>query len=95
MAQKYASFVVQVEARNELYESEASLRKRCERIVEQIWRHVDDVIDARVVGDGLICEFCGHQWTEQNPRYNGGCCKQDDAQATAQDRLAVYGPEGA
>jgi len=50
----------------------------CEKIVEQVRRHVDDVASVYVVSDDAsVCEFCGRRWTEDDALYNGGCCDED------------------
>lgn len=52
---------------------------RCEEMVEQIRRHVDNVRDARVVEETeAFCAYCGSEWTEAGDAYNGGCCDEDD-----------------
>jgi hypothetical protein len=52
---------------------------RCEEMIEQIKRHVDDVDSAYVEFDQeFVCEFCGRDWTEDSDTYNGGCCDKDE-----------------
>lgn len=66
----------------------ADEQEACEKIVEQVRRHVDDVSSVRVVSDDAsACEFCGRRWTEDDARYNGGCCDKD--QELEDQRLAA------
>lgn len=61
----------------------------CDRIVDDIKRHVDDVGSVEVEYDqSYACEFCGNVWTEESTAYNGGCC--DDDEEAEQDRQAVF-----
>lgn len=78
-------------------EAEARIAKemqdRCEEIVSQIKRHVDQIAYAGVEFDRPdVCGHCGHAWTESDPNYNGGCCQKDQDDEDA--RLALVG-EGA
>lgn len=54
-------------------------RLRCEEIVSDIGRHVDNVGSATVESEvEFVCGFCGSGWTEdaESP-HNGGCCGKD------------------
>lgn len=60
------------ERRLELY------RERCQEIVEQLERHVDNVGSASVQAEAEdVCEHCGAGWTEATDIHNGGCCDAD------------------
>lgn len=54
-------------------------RERCEEIVEQIRRHVDNVGGVYVETEKeAVCEYCGSTWTEgEESPHNGGCCIKD------------------
>ena len=53
-------------------------RERCEQIVSEVKRHVAEVGYVSVVFDTVhVCEYCGSQWTEDDDKYNGGCCAKD------------------
>jgi len=52
----------------------------CKKIVEQVRRHVDDTISVQIECKRKhVCGFCGSNWTEDSPDYNGGCCDEDEA----------------
>lgn len=52
--------------------------ERCEQIIRDIKRHVDNVSDAElVVVTESTCEHCGEPWTEVSDTFNGGCCDKD------------------
>jgi len=54
-------------------------KRRCDEIVSDIRRHVDNVGSARThIEREEVCEFCGHAWTEDDSSYNGGCCGEDE-----------------
>lgn len=55
----------------------------CEKIADQIRKHVDKYEFDR--GEVMVdfdvedeCEYCGMKWTELSSDYNGGCCEQDE-----------------
>jgi hypothetical protein len=51
----------------------------CNEIKDQVKRHVDDVGYIEVECDDVYCcEFCEREWTEDNEKYNGGCCDEDE-----------------
>ena len=55
-------------------------KERAEEIARQIKRHVDNVHSAHAVEETeMVCEYCGHRWTEVSDTYNGGCCDRDEA----------------
>lgn len=57
-------------------------RERCQEIVEDVKRHVDNVGLAHVDFDTVKeCEHCGWAWTESDSTYNGGCCAKDEENA--------------
>lgn len=61
-------------------------RERCEDIVTQVKRHVDDIGHAYVECDtDDVCEHCGARWTEKSPHYNGGCCEADESAQLARE----------
>ena len=54
-------------------------RQMCERIVDQVKRHVDGVQSMKIQSDiEYQCSFCGSKWTEDaESSHNGGCCVAD------------------
>jgi len=69
-------------------EAEARIERdyiaRCEEIVSDVKRHVDNVHSAYVQYDqDHVCEHCGSAWTEASNTYNGGCCAKDEDNAQA------------
>lgn len=55
-------------------------KRECERIADEINRHVNGAQKARLVFDASrVCEFCGSKWTEDSKTYNGGCCDLDES----------------
>ena len=53
-------------------------RERCEEIIADIKRHVNDVGCVALSADTEnVCEYCGDVWTEKSQTYNGGCCDRD------------------
>jgi hypothetical protein len=73
----YMSFSDRLITPNEK-ERQKEYKERCEEIVEQIKRHVDNVGGVYILCDtNNVCEFCGFEWTEEDPNYNGGCCTKD------------------
>lgn len=61
-------------------------QERCEEIVADVKRHVDNAGYVSVECDvEYFCEHCGSAWTEASDDYNGGCCEKDeDAHAARQ-----------
>lgn len=60
-------------------------RQRCEEIIANIKRHVDDVGHMEIVYDtDGECEHCGSRWTEDSDSYNGGCCEKDESAMLAE-----------
>lgn len=59
---------------------ERRYKQRCDEIIEQIRRHVDNVgyVEREDITKA-VCSFCGCRWTEDTDNYNGGCCDQDEA----------------
>lgn len=57
-------------------------KQRCEEIMEEVKRHVDNVGSVDIECDVIEeCSHCGAKWTEDSNEYNGGCCEADqDAQ---------------
>lgn len=53
-------------------------RKKCEEIVADIKRHVDNIGYCNVEVESASCEYCGADWTEAGDDYNGGCCDRDE-----------------
>lgn len=57
--------------------------RRLESIADQIRRHCDDLPSrgnrgVSIVSDEhVVCEHCGHRWTEDTKEHNGGCCDKD------------------
>jgi hypothetical protein len=57
-------------------------KERCEEIVAQVTRHVDNVNRTYVESETVaVCEYCGYAWTEDDDKYNGGCCAKDEDNA--------------
>lgn len=52
-------------------------KRGCERIVDEIRRHVLEAVASVVVERESVCEYCGSKWTEDSDLFNGGCCDQD------------------
>lgn len=58
---------------------EQEYQERCEEMVRDAKRHVDNLQCAEVEFDQEpVCSYCGHNWTEKSPTYNGGCCDKDE-----------------
>ena len=58
---------------------EKQMRKRCEEIIEEIKRHVDEVHSCWIIEEKQeTCSHCGYKWTEKSETYNGGCCDEDE-----------------
>ncbi len=54
-------------------------KERCEEIVREIRRHVENVGSASVIETSEArCSHCGRGWTEDSDAYNGGCCDKDE-----------------
>jgi hypothetical protein len=54
--------------------AEKEYQRRCDEIVEQIKRHVDDVASAEVDYDAeAVCSHCGRAW-EQDETGKPQCC---------------------
>jgi|688.fasta_scaffold162733_6 hypothetical protein len=51
--------------------------KECDRILEEIKRHVDCGTVVVSFDKEYICEHCGSPWTEESKTFNGGCCDKD------------------
>lgn len=61
-------------------------RERCESIVQDVKRHVDEVGNVYLESDeSQVCSHCGAEWTEPGQDYNGGCCAADQAAQDARD----------
>lgn len=57
---------------------EKELEDRCNEIIAEIKRHVDNVDGACVEFDETyVCSHCGSPWTEKSSTFNGGCCDED------------------
>lgn len=57
---------------------------RCDEIVSDIKRHVENVGSAWVEFDQQhVCSHCGALWTEKSETYNGGCCDEDEKAGAA------------
>lgn len=68
------SFLVRDEA-----ERQRQYQERCEEIMADVKRHVDQVGYVSVECDiEHVCEHCGGTWTEESATYNGGCCDKDE-----------------
>jgi protein-arginine kinase activator protein McsA len=66
-------------------------KARCESIVEDIKRHVDDVSHAYVESDeAAVCSHCGSTWTEKTNQYNGGCCDADQVAGDAMESVLGF-----
>lgn len=54
-------------------------RERCEEILDQINRHVDNVGHTFICEESEdVCEHCGWTWGEPlDSPHNGGCCHED------------------
>lgn len=64
-------------------------RSRCEEIVSEIRRHVENVDSALVECDEVaVCAHCGHDWTEPG-EYNGGCCQADEDAESARKSVSA------
>jgi hypothetical protein len=79
---KKTNYSVSIEPRKPWIYDETNLdeqmKARCEDIVQQIKRHIDDVAWAGVVYETEnTCSFCGRVWTEGGDKFNGGCCDED------------------
>jgi hypothetical protein len=65
-------------------QSDADWISDCERIADQIRRHVDGLPSYAGRGVAIewdqenVCEHCGSGWTEDSAAYNGGCCAEDE-----------------
>jgi len=59
--------------------TEAEEKAECERIVDEIRRHVagKGVVEVKWTTT-LLCEHCSSHWTEPSDAYNGGCCDEDE-----------------
>jgi hypothetical protein len=58
---------------------EREYESRCQEIMADIKRHVDNAGYVSVEFDQqLVCEHCGDRWTEESQTYNGGCCSADE-----------------
>lgn len=67
-------------------------RERCEEIMADVKRHVDNVGHVGIEHDTEhVCEHCGWKWTEDSDTYNGGCCQKDEE--AEQARLAATGEQ--
>ena len=82
---KNENYRVIVEARkpfwliNDDKKLDQEMKSRCEDIVQQIKRHIDDVSYVGLDWDvSKQCEFCGSDWTEDSKTSNGGCCDKDE-----------------
>ena len=55
-------------------------RRDAQEVAKQIERRVDGYSrnGVNVTGVEPSCSFCGNCWTEDDPKYNGGCCKEDE-----------------
>ena len=54
----------------------------CDEIVADIKRHVSGVGYVGVECDSeYVCGYCGASWTEDDDKYNGGCCAKDEIDA--------------
>jgi hypothetical protein len=68
---------VVVEPKTHLYGMVGDEKQVCERIVEQVSRHCDDVHSAHVVCEReYACSFCGCPWTEDDGTCNE-CCNRE------------------
>lgn len=48
-------------------------------IKRQVDRHCDGVIGVEIdIAAEETCSFCNAQWTENDSKYNGGCCDKDE-----------------
>lgn len=64
-------------------------KERCEEIVRDVRRHVENVGSASVESDTVAtCEHCGYRWGEESPDYNGGCCDKDQEAQDAREASA-------
>lgn len=64
-------------------------KQRCEEIVTEVRRHVDNIGHVSVESDDVhACEHCGARWTEDSAEYNGGCCDKD--QEAQDEREKVF-----
>lgn len=62
--------------------AERDMQSRCDDIVSDIKRHVDNARHIEVEFDqDSVCEHCGAAWTETSNTYNGGCCSKDEESA--------------
>jgi len=71
-------------------EAEARLARdyedRCNEILSELKRHVDNVGYAWVEFDQpSVCEHCGSYWAEESTSYNGGCCSKDEEEQEARE----------
>lgn len=58
---------------------EREYQERCEEMVRDAKRHVDNLQYAEVEFDQEpVCSYCGSRWTEKSTTYNGGCCDEDE-----------------
>lgn len=56
----------------------AAQKDVCEKMADQIRRHVDDVDSVEIIEETEdVCEYCGRTWTEPQDNYNDGCCSRD------------------
>ncbi len=52
--------------------------ERCESMIEQIKRHIDDVGSVYIEHETeCSCPYCGNSWTPDEKGYNGCCDEQE------------------
>ncbi len=52
--------------------------RRCEEIIQDIRRHVDNVGHVHIdIDTEDVCQFCERPWTEDSTEFNAGCCEKD------------------
>jgi len=66
-------------------------RVKCEQMVRQIKRHVDDVGSVSVESEmEAVCEHCGSDWSEERDSpHNAGCCEKDAKVCIAEELRAT------
>jgi hypothetical protein len=79
---KRTNYSVSVEPRKpwiyDITDLDEQMKSRCDDMVQQIKRHIDDVAWVGVVWETYnTCSFCGAVWTEDGNEFNGGCCDKD------------------
>lgn len=72
--------IVEPDSRYMITKDEGKLRSSlCDDLLREIKRHVDGI--GSVYKEDVYehtCEHCESKWTEVSPKYNGGCCDEDE-----------------